>query len=340
MALVEKLAGAGYLAVSLPKEWGGLGRDMITYGLLHGEVGRGCSSVRSLLTVHGMVARVILRWGTQEQKQLWLPKLARGETIGAFCLTEAGAGSDAKGIKTTAKLCGDAYLLNGVKKWTTYGQLAQLFLVFAHYEKQPAAFLVERECPGLSVRPIKGVLGTKASMLAEVHLEDCRIPKHNLVGRAGFGLSHIAAHALDEGRYSVAWGSAGIVQACLEACLRYTSEREQFGAPLKDQQLVRRMLTDMITSSRAARLLCLEAGYRKDTAHPGAMVSTLIAKYYASTAATKVANDAVQLHGANGCSRDYSVQRFLRDAKVMEIIEGSTQIQQITIPEYANLLDL
>ena len=176
-------------------------------------------------------------------------------------------------------------------------------------------------------------------MLAEVHMEDCRVTKSNLIGRVGFGLSHVASHALDEGRYSVAWGSVGIVQACLESCLRYTAEREQFGARLVDQQLVRRMLTDMITSSRAAKLLCLEAGYLKDASHPGALGATLIAKYYASTAAARAANDAVQIHGANGCSRDYPVQRFLRDAKVMEIIEGTTQIQQITIPDYVNLLD-
>jgi alkylation response protein AidB-like acyl-CoA dehydrogenase len=333
-SLVGKLAARGFLGLAVPQEWGGGGRDMITYGLLHGEIGRGCSSVRSLLTVHGMVTRAIIRWGLPEQKKRWLPKLASGEVIGAFGLTETKAGSDAASVQTTAMAHGESYRLNGVKRWITFGQIADLFLIFARCEGRPAAFLVERDSPGLSVTPIKGMLGVRASMLAEVRMEDCRIPSENLVGRVGFGVSHVASHALDEGRYSVAWGCVGIAEACQSACLRYTAEREQFGAPLKDHQLIRRMLTEMITNTRAAKLLCYQAGYHKDTGDPGAMLSTLIAKYFASVSAARAANDAVQIHGANGCSDQYPVQRYMRDAKIMEIIEGSTQIQQITIPEH------
>jgi alkylation response protein AidB-like acyl-CoA dehydrogenase len=191
---------------------------------------------------------------------------------------------------------------------------------------------MERDAPGLTVRPLQGITGTRASMLAELDLQDCRIPKENLVGRVGFGVSHVAAAALEQGRYSVAWGSVGIGQACVNACRHYAAERRQFGVPLADHQLIRAFLTDMTVDVQAARLLCLRAGYLRDQGDPGAFAETMVAKYYAARVAVRAANDAVQIHGANGCSEDYPVGRYLRDAKVMEIIEGSTQIQQITIP--------
>ena len=171
-------------------------------------------------------------------------------------------------------------------------------------------------------------------MLAELHFKDCRIPQENLVCREGYGFSHVASTALDCGRYSVAWGCVGIAQACLEACLRYTSQRKQFDVYLKDHPLIRQLISDAIANVKAARLLCYQAGYLKDIGDPQSIMETSIAKYFASTIATKVANDAVQIHGANGCSSEYDVQRYLRDTKIMEIIEGSTQIQQLTIAEY------
>jgi alkylation response protein AidB-like acyl-CoA dehydrogenase len=171
-------------------------------------------------------------------------------------------------------------------------------------------------------------------MLAELHLNDCRIPKENIVGREGFGFSHILPVTLDFGRYSVAWGCVGIAQGCFEACMSYAGERKQFGSYLKDYQLIRKMLTDMITNIKAARLLCYQAGYYKDIGDPRTLTETLIAKYFASTMVTRVANNAVQIHGANGCSSEYSVQRYLRDAKVMEIIEGSTQLLELSIAQY------
>ncbi|NEP63430.1 MAG: acyl-CoA dehydrogenase, partial [Symploca sp. SIO2G7] len=217
--LIEKLAQKGYLGTLLPKDRGGSDIDMITYGLLNEEIGRGCSSLRSLLTVHNMVAQALLKWGTNFQKEYWLPKLASGEVIAAFALSEPNIGSDAKSVETTATVSGDSYILNGQKKWITYGQIADVFLVFAQHDNKPSAFLVEKDSPGLSVNPIFGMLGVRASMLAELQLNECRIPQENLVCRQGFGFSHVAASALDYGRYSVAWGCVGIAQASLEACL-------------------------------------------------------------------------------------------------------------------------
>jgi alkylation response protein AidB-like acyl-CoA dehydrogenase len=178
------------------------------------------------------------------------------------------------------------------------------------------------------------MLGVRASMLAELHFDGCRIPADRLVGRVGFGVSHVGFSALDLGRYSVAWGCVGIAQACLDASMCYTRRRTQFGAYLKEHQLIRRMITDMITNVKAARLLCFQAGHLRDAGDPRAVIETLIAKYFASTAATRAADDTVQIHGGNGCSSDYPVQRYFRDAKIMEIIEGSTQIQQLTIAKY------
>ena len=334
--LIEKLARQGYLGAVLPERSGGMGLDMITCGLLNEEVGRACSSVRSLLTVHGMVSLVLQRWGSAEQKEMLLPQLASGARIAAFGLTEADVGSDARSVETTATPSGESYLLNGQKKWITFGQIADVFLIFAQSEGKPSAFLVERTTPGLVINPIRGMLGVRGSMLAELRLDDCRIPRRNLVGQVNFGFSHVAATALDYGRYSVAWGCVGIGQACVEACLQYTNVRRQFGAYLREHQLIQQLLTEMITNVKAARLLCCQAGYLKDTGDLRAITETSIAKYFASRTAFKAANDAVQIHGANGCSRDYKVQRYLRDAKIMEIIEGSTQMQQINIARYSS----
>ena len=329
--LIQKMAQQGFLGAIVPVEWGGSGMDMVSLGSLHEEIGYGCSSVRSLLTVHSMVSYAILKWGNKYHKTRWLPGLASGEAIGAFALSEPVVGSDAKSVETTATLQGNSYVLHGHKKWITYGQIADVFLLFAQLNGKVSAFLVERDTPGLSMIPIAGMLGTRASMLAELHLQDCVIAKENLVGGSGFGLAPIATSALDIGRFSVACGCVGIAQACLDATLAFTSTRKQYGTLLKEHQLIQQMVTDMITNVKAARLLCHHAAYLKDKGDPATLMETFIAKYFASTAAMKAANDAVQIHGALGCSSEYPVQRYLRDAKVMEIIEGSTQIQQITI---------
>jgi glutaryl-CoA dehydrogenase (non-decarboxylating) len=335
-ALIDRLREQGHLGSNVSKEHGGLGRDMITYGLLTEEIGRGCSSVRSLLTVHDMVAHAIQRWGSPAQKERYLPAMARGDAgskwMGALALSEPEAGSDAKSVKTTAREDGDAWVLDGRKKWTTFGQLAGLFLVLAESAGKLTAFLVERETPGVTVRPLAGITGTRASMLAEIFFDGARVPRENLIGRPGFGLSAVVSAALEHGRYSVAWGAVGVGQACLDASRDYAAARHQYGVPIADHQLIRRMLTNMIVEVRAARLLCLRAGWLRDQGDPGASGEIMVAKYYASTMASRAAVDAVQIHGANGCSEDHPVERYLRDSRVLEIIEGSTQIQQINIP--------
>jgi alkylation response protein AidB-like acyl-CoA dehydrogenase len=334
MELVGKLRDRGWLGALLPAEVGGPGMDMITYGLLTEEIGKGCSSVRSLLTVHDMISWAMLRWGSRELRERVLPPMARGERLGALALSEPNAGSDAKSVETTAVADGDSFVLEGTKRWTTFGQIADNYLVLAQCEGKPTTFLLERETPGLTVKPIHGMMGTAASMLAQLEIAGCRVPKANLVGRIGFGVSHVLAAGLEQGRYSVAWGSVGLAQACLEASQRYAAERHQGGSLIGEHQLIRAMLSDMITNVRAARLLCLRAGYLRDRNDPGAFMETMVAKYFASTTATRAALDAVQIHGANGLSADYSVGRYLRDSRVMEIIEGSTQIQQITISRF------
>ncbi len=334
-ALIANMAKEGYLGAVIPPERGGVGMDMVTFGLLNEEVGRGCSSARSLLTVHSMVSAAILRWGRPHQKDYWLPRLASGEALGAFALTEPDAGSDAKSIQTKAIESDGGYRLTGKKKWITFGQIANLFLIFARYGDSHKAFLVESTTPGLEVHPIHGMLGTRASMLAEIHLNDCLVPKENMLGGSGFGFSAVALSALDMGRYSVATGCVGIGQACLDACIKYTSERKQFDVPLREHQLISEMIANMVVNVKAARWLCYRAGYLKDIKDGSATNETLVAKYFASTMVFKVASDAVQIHGANGCSSEYRVQRYLRDAKIMEIIEGSSQMQQLLISKNA-----
>ena len=329
--VIERLRESGYLGAPVSVEAGGGGLDAITYGLLTEELARGCSSVRSLLTVHDMVALAVWRWGSRELKTNIGGAAARAELLCALALTEPEVGSDAAGVQTEARAEGDGYVLNGRKKWITYGQIADLFLTLVRCEGKLTAFLVPADAEGFARRPLRGIVGTRASLLAELEFNDCFVPASHLVGRIGFGLSHVVGAALDHGRYSVAWGAVGIAQACLDACLEYTSFRKQFGVELAQHQLVQRKLTNMITDTRAARLLCYRAGYLRQNGDPGAASETLVAKYFASRAAVRAANDAVQLHGANGLTDDYPVARYLRDARVTEIIEGSTQIQQISI---------
>jgi glutaryl-CoA dehydrogenase (non-decarboxylating) len=332
--IIAELRRRGYLGAHLARELGGGGVDAITYGLITEEIGRACSSLRSLLTVHDMVSEAVRRWGGPFLKSEVLPRLARAELLAALALSEPNVGSDAASVETEAERGDGGYLLSGRKRWITFGMSADVFLVFARCDGQIAAFLVPAAAPGLTRKPITGIVGTRAARLAELSLERCRVPADHLVGRVGFGFSHVASTALDHGRYSVAWGALGIAQACVDACLDYTAKRHQFGQPLAHHQLVQRKLTEMIVDTRAARLLCLNAAYRRSVAAADAATETLIAKYFASRAATRAANDAVQLHGANGLSQDYPVERYLRDAKVTEIIEGSTQIQQIAIARY------
>jgi alkylation response protein AidB-like acyl-CoA dehydrogenase len=329
--VIERMGAAGLWAPFLPPHMGGAGMDMVTLGEIHEEVGRGCSSVRSLLTVHTMAAWTVQRWGSPAQCDQWGAAMASGAVLGAFCLTEPEAGSDAAGIRTTAVDSHGGWVLNGVKKWITNGQRADVYLVFARTAGSIGAFLVPRRTPGVHVRPIPDILGTRASMLAEVTFSDVALRPHALLGPQGFAAGMVLTGTLDLGRYSVANGSVGIIQACLDACALYTSRRMVGGSPLRDRQLIQAKMTDMVTDVRAARMLCAEAGRLKDLGEASTIMATWVAKYFASTAAAIHASEAVQIHGANGCGPDYPVARLYRDAKVMEIIEGSNEIQRITI---------
>lgn len=333
--VIQKLAAQRYLIATLPREAGGSGMDAFTYGLFTEEIGRGCASIRNLLGVSGMVAHAILRWGNKTQKERWLHRLGSGELTGAFALTEPQVGTDAAHITTTATLSGNTYLIEGCKKWISFGQTADIFLVIAQCEGKPTAFLVERNTPGLSVRALQGLLGLRASRLAELQFDKCSVPTENLIGAIGSGFAWVASFALDYGRYSTACGCVGLAQACLDASRLYTQQRSQFGVLLKDHQLIQRMITNMVANIAAGRLLCWQAAHFRDLGDPDAIRSTLIAKYFTSTMLGQITSDAVQVHGANGCSEDHSVQRYFRDAKVMEIIEGTTQIHQVKIAGFA-----
>ncbi|MEO3854097.1 acyl-CoA dehydrogenase family protein [Acrocarpospora sp. B8E8] len=329
--LLERMTAAGLWAPFLPPEAGGAGMDLVTLGEVHEEVGRGCSSVRSLLTVHTMVSWAVQRWGSPAQRERWAPALSRGDVLAAFCLSEPGAGSDASGIATNVVARNGGWTLNGVKKWITNGQRADLFLVFARTASSIGAFLVPRNTPGVEVTPIEDMLGTRASLIAEVSFREVALGPDALLGPSGFTAGMVLTGTLDLGRYSVATGSVGIIQAALEACAAYASRRTVGGSLLKDLPLIQAKLSDMVTDARAARLLVAEAGRLKDAGEASTIMATWVAKYFASTAAARHASEAVQIHGANGCSPDYPVARLYRDAKVMEIIEGSNEIQRITI---------
>lgn len=332
--LIRMLGQRGYLGALVPQEYGGKGMDALSWGLLCEEIGRGSASLVSLLTVHSMVIQVLVKWGSDKQRKKWLPQLATGECIGAFGLTEPEVGSDAGSVQTEASADGKDYVLNGEKRWISFGQVADLFLVFAQVEGKPAAFLLERGTPGFSTEAIGGMLGFRSAMLAGLHMDACRIPVGNLIGNIGFGISHVGSTALDHGRYCVGWGSLGLLEGCVNACLEYTDKRKQFGTFIKGHQLIQEMIADMIVQTNAARLMCHHAACLKERGDPSQIMETSIAKYFTSRIAVKVALDAVQIHGANGCSDRYPVARYLRDAKILEIIEGSNQIQQIIISKY------
>ena len=215
--------------------------------------------------------------------------------------------------------------------WITLAQVASLFLVFAKEKGEPVAFLVERKTPGLQVEPTFGLLGLRANMLGKVSFDQCRIPEDNIIGKMGTGFSHVASFSLDIGRYTTAWGCVGLGQACLDACRKYTETRKQFGDAIKKHQLIQKKMSEMIVDVRAARQLCFYSSCLREACDPESPFETLVAKYYGSAMVNRVAGNAVQIHGANGCGSEYPVQRYYRDAKIMEIIEGTSQMHEIMI---------
>jgi len=329
--LMLEIKKSGYLGATISKKYGGLAYNNKDLFILHEEAGKGCSSFRSLLTVHGMVSVAIERWGDEEQKEKYLPLLAKGDLIASFALSEPEAGSDISQIKTKAELSGDQYILNGSKKWTTFGQIADLFLVFVLCNEKPTALLLDRNTDGFQIIPINGLLGARGSMIAELKFEDCKVDKDKMIGRPGMGLSHIALSCLDYGRFFVASSCVGLSQACLEASLDYSKKRKCSGKAIRKHQLIQKKISEMIVNTEASRLLCQKAAYLKDQKDPNSIMATWHAKYFAAKTAVKVASEAVQIHGANGCISSNSVERYYRDAKINEIIEGSNEIHELLI---------
>jgi alkylation response protein AidB-like acyl-CoA dehydrogenase len=282
-----------------------------------------------------MASWALQRWGSPAQIERWARDMAAGRVLGAFCLSEPGAGSDAAAITTTAVREGGGWRLNGVKTWTTGGQRADLYLVFARTESSTIALLVPRTSPGVTVRPLDDMMGTRASLIAQISFEDVILGPDALLGPSSFASGMVLSGTLDLGRLSVASGSVGIIQACLESSAGHSSKRTVGGSKLQELPLIRAKLSDMVTDVRAARLLVAEAARLKDAGDPATIMATWVAKYFASTAAARHASEALQIHGAVGFSSGHPTGRFYRDAKVMEIIEGSTEIQRITIADEA-----
>ena len=334
-SLIEKLAVKKYLGASFPEEHGGLGLDPITYGLLTEEIGKACSNTRALLTVHvSIVGESILKWGNDVQIKRWIPHMAKGLKIGAFALTEPTHGSDAKGIETNYFKDGDKYIINGTKKWISFGGIANIFLVVAKDGDAFTTFIVDRETEGVTVKPMIGLLGARASHVAEIVFSNVAIPKENVIGKVGSGIRKVVPTALDHGRYSIAWAGVAIAQAALEAMVSYSRQRSQFGNKIRTFQMIKQFIGDAVTQTHAARVICLNAGELRKSGDPDSVVETCIAKYFCSKVAMEVAVNAVQVHGGNGCYNRYPVERYYREAKILEIIEGTSQIQQQIIASY------
>lgn len=333
--LVKKMAKKGYLAAPFPGEWGGLGLDPLYYGLLTEEIGKACASTRGLLTVHtSLVGETLLRWANQEQKERWLPAMASGEKIACFALTEPFVGTDAKSVQTSYRKEGNKYIINGNKKWITCGCIADLFLVITNGEKGITAFIVEREFPGITTTPMKGLLAGRAAHIAEIEFKDVPVPPENIITKEGSGFSYVVNTALDHGRYSIAWGGMGIALEALEAMVTYSRSRSQFGKKIYTHQLIQGIIGDAVTKTHAGRALCLKAGQMRRDGHPDAVMETTIAKYFTSKIAMEITTDAVQVHGGNGCYNQYPVERLFREAKILEIIEGTSQVQQEIIASF------
>jgi butyryl-CoA dehydrogenase len=334
--LVKRMGELGFLAGPIKPEYGGSGMDYVSYAVLCEELGRVDSSVRGFLTVHtSLVSLCIQEWGSEEQKHTYLPKLATGEWIGCYALTETNAGSDAASMETTATEEGDSYILNGEKIWITNGTSARVAIVFATRERSArhrgiCAFLVNTDMPGFKREPMPNKeLGHRASEHVHITLKECRVPKSALLGQPGEGFK-VAMSALDRGRLGVAAGALGVAQACLDACIDYTKQRRQFGQRVADFQMIQATLADMAADVEAARLLVYRAAWLKDQGQ-STTKATSIAKLFATEAAMKAASEAVLLHGNRGYSNEYPVERYYRDIKGMQIYEGTSHIQRIII---------
>ncbi|MFD9468728.1 acyl-CoA dehydrogenase family protein [Streptomyces goshikiensis] len=334
-AIMKKLGALGFLGLTVPEEYGGSGGDHLAYILVTEELGRGDSAVRGIVSVSlGLVAKTIAAWGTEEQKRAWLPRLCSGDALGCFGLTEPGTGSDAGNLDTRAVRDGDAYLLSGSKMFITNGTWADVVLLFARTNDEPghrgvSAFLVPTDSPGLTRREIHGKLGLRGQATAELVLDGVRVPASAMLGPEGKGFS-VAMSALAKGRMSVAAGCVGIAQAALDAAVSYAAQREQFGKPIAHHQLVQELIADISVDVDAARLLTWRVADLIDRGLPFATESST-AKLFASEAAVRAASNALQVHGGYGYIDEYPAGKLLRDARVMTLYEGTSQIQKLLI---------
>jgi butyryl-CoA dehydrogenase len=333
--IFDKMAELGLTGIPWPEEYGGIGSDYLAYCIAVEELSRVCASTGVTLSAHTSLAGwPIYKFGTEEQKQKYLRPMAQGEKIGAYGLTEPGSGSDAGGMKTTARREGDYYILNGSKIFITNGGVADIYVVFALTDpeskhKGTSAFIIEKDFPGFSVGKKEKKLGIRSSPTTEIIFEDCKVPAENLLGKEGEGFK-IAMMTLDGGRNGIAAQAVGIAQGALDAAIEYAKERVQFGKPIAAQQGVAFKLADMATSVEAARLLTYQAAWLESQGLPYGKESAM-SKLFAGDTAMKVTTEAVQIFGGYGYTKDYPVERFMRDAKITQIYEGTQEIQRLVI---------
>lgn len=335
MSIFKQMAELGLTGIPWPEQYGGIGSDYLAYCIAVEELSRVCASTGVTLSAHTSLAGwPIFTFGTEEQKQKYLKPMAQGEKIGAYGLTEPSSGSDAGAMKTTARLEGDHYILNGSKIFITNGGIADFYVVFAltnPEEKQrgTSAFIVEKDFPGFSVGKKEKKLGIRSSPTTEIIFEECRVPKENLLGAEEEGFK-IAMMTLDGGRNGIAAQAVGIAQGALDAATAYAKEREQFGRPIATQQGIGFKLADMATDVEAARLLTYQAAWLESQGLPYGKESAM-SKLFAGDAAMRVTTEAVQIYGGYGYTKDYPVERFMRDAKITQIYEGTQEIQRLVI---------
>lgn len=337
--LLPKMAAQGFMGVCLPVRYGGAGMDYIALGVLSEGLEWADSSVRETIAVHlGLHALPIFQWGTMEQKERFLPPLARGETIACFGLTEPGAGSDVAGMSSRARQEGDHYILNGEKMWITLADVADQMLVFAKTDPSQGAqgvtaFIIERDWPGVTTGTIDGKMGVHASNTGWINMSDVPVPDTHRLGQEGEGFK-IAMSALDNARYTVAAGAVGLMKACLAESINYAHERKTFGQPIAEYQLVQQMIAHMQQRIDLGELYVRKVGWLKNQGRRNTR-ETSLAKWFCTEAAFATANDAVQIHGAYGYSDEYNVERHLRNSKSAVIYEGTSQIHQLVQASYA-----
>ncbi len=335
LELVGKVAAQGYLGAIVPSEYGGAGLDYLSYGLIVEEIGRGDSAIRTVISVQtSLVCSGILKWGTEEQKQKYLPKLCSGEWLGCFGLTEPDTGSDAANQKTRARKTENGWVINGAKMWISMANHAKVALIFAQTDPEKghkgiACFIVDTDQPGFKAQTIEHKMGLHASDTGSIALEDVEVSDEDVLGEVGQGFK-VAMSNLDSGRYSVAAGCVGICQGCVDESVSYAKEREQFGKPIASFQLVQAMIADMTVKTEASRMLVWRAGWLKDQGKPNTL-ETSIAKLHATEASLECANLAIQVHGGAGYVDDHPVERYYRDARVTTLYEGTSQIQKLII---------